>query len=105
MAHVLANVLPWILPVWCVLMAWRHTHGERHTERVRVRETENDFVVPLTKPWGNTWSTSANSSWLGRALLDGFAVKGSPAYQEVADLGPLLPVRRVFSVMLLTSPD
>ena len=82
-----------------------HTHTERHTERVRVRETENDFGVPLTKPWGNTWGTSANSSWLGRALLDEFAVKGSLAYQEVADPEPLLPDRCVFSVMLLTSPD
>lgn len=77
MAHVLANVLLWILAVWCVLMAWRHTHGERHTERVRVRETENDFAVPLTKPWGNIWSTSANSSWLGRALLDGLLLRAA----------------------------
>lgn len=77
------------------------TDRQTHTHRVRVRETKNDF----TKPWGSTWSTSANTSWLGRALLDGFAVKGSPVYQEVADLEPQLPIRRVFSVMLLTSPD
>ena len=77
------------------------THTHTHTHRLRVRETKNDF----TKPWGGTWSTSANTSWLGRALLDGFAVKGSPVYPEVAGLEPQLPVRRVFSVMLLTSPD
>lgn len=82
------------------------THTWRETQRESGSERQRMTSLSLSQsPGGNTWSTSANSSWLGRALLDGFAVKGSPAYQEAADLGTLLPVRCVFSVMLLTSPD